>query len=42
MIYQQLGRIEEAITEAEIALELAPESDRLALEAFITQLQQQK
>jgi Flp pilus assembly protein TadD len=41
MIYQQLGRLEEAITEAETALELAPEGDRPALEDFITQLQQQ-
>jgi len=41
MIYQQLGRVEEAIAEAETALELAPEDDKPALEAFIAQLRQQ-
>ncbi len=38
ILYQQLGRIDEAIAEAEAALSLAPENDRASLEAYLAQL----
>ncbi len=41
VIYQQLGRIDEAIAEAEATLKLAPESERAAVERFIAQLKGQ-
>jgi Tfp pilus assembly protein PilF len=41
ILYQQLGRIDEALAEAQIALGLAPENEKAAVEAFVAQLQQQ-
>jgi Flp pilus assembly protein TadD len=38
ILYQQLGRIDEAIVEAETALSLAPESDKVSLTNYIAQL----
>jgi cyclophilin family peptidyl-prolyl cis-trans isomerase/tetratricopeptide (TPR) repeat protein len=38
VLYQQLGHTEDAIREATIALDLAPESQRQAMEAFLAQL----
>ena len=40
VLYQQLGRMEEALAEAERALELAPESEREILATFIAQLRE--
>ena len=40
MIYQQLGRIEEAIAEAEVARGLAPADERAGLDALIAQLEE--
>jgi cyclophilin family peptidyl-prolyl cis-trans isomerase/tetratricopeptide (TPR) repeat protein/MFS family permease len=41
ILYQQAGRLDLALREAQLALGLAPEADRIALEAFIEQLKQQ-
>jgi len=38
LLYQQLGRTDQAVAEAQIALGLAPEGDKANLEAFIAQL----
>jgi len=40
MIYQQLGRIEEAIAEAEVARSLAPPEERARLDDLIAQLEE--
>jgi tetratricopeptide (TPR) repeat protein len=42
LLYQQLGRIDEAINHAQIALEFSPEADRPALQNLIDQLRAQK
>jgi len=38
LLYQQLGRTDEAVAEAQIALGLAPEGDKASLEALLAQL----
>jgi tetratricopeptide (TPR) repeat protein/O-antigen ligase len=42
LLYEQMGRIEEAIAEAEIARSLAPDNKTVALEEFIIHLKAQK
>ena len=42
LLYEQMGRIEEAITEAEIAKSLAPGYEAVALEEFIVHLRAQR
>jgi len=42
VLYQLLGRLDEAVVEAQLALDLAPEGEKAALENFIQQLQQEK
>jgi len=38
LIYQRLGRTDEALSDARRALELSPERDRPAIQKFIDQL----
>ena len=42
ILYQSVKRYDEALQEAQTALNLAPEADKPALQAFITQLEQQR
>ncbi|MBC7251558.1 MAG: tetratricopeptide repeat protein, partial [Anaerolineae bacterium] len=42
ILYQSVGKYTEALQAARIALELAPEADKPALQAFIVQLEQQQ